>query len=392
MLLPKEKKDMENNHQDDDTLLARWLAGDLQPEDLEALRNLEGYPEYVELLQALEGMELPEYSPTLAWQKMQPLLEAEKAKKAAAEIAAAAAVPPAATEETDVSAETAAPAIADEPKPPLADVGPAAPVPAAPPKPAAKLVELAEPAAPKVPSLPEKARQPGTNWQRIAAIAAVVLVAAVGLWWMSGGPGEDQSIATKAGEQQEVKLPDGSVATLNALSSLDFSPKTWTDNRYLVLDGEAFFKAKKGKTFLVRTEQGSVEVVGTTFNVYARGEELEVKCIEGRVQVTNPEGTERVLLKKGEQVSVLRGYMQERHGLAFYPNWFKGETSFRGAPLDRVFGEIERQFGVMVLADSLGQRTFSGKFVHKDLKKALKMVCDPMKLQFEVKGDTVLVN
>lgn len=379
---------MENNHQDDDTLLARWLAGDLQPEDLEALRNLEGYPEYVEMLQALEGLELAEYSPTLAWQKMQPLLAAEKAKKAAAESAASAAA------ETEAPAEGAAPAATDEPKLPLADGAPAAVVPTVPPKPAAKLVELAshaEPAAPKVPSLPEKARQPATNWPRIAAIAAVVLFAAVGLWWMSGGPGEDQSIATKAGEQREVKLPDGSVATLNALSSLDFSPKTWTDNRYLVLEGEAFFKAKKGNTFLVRTEQGSVEVVGTTFNVYARGEELEVKCAEGRVQVTNPEGTERVLLKKGEQVSVLRGYMQERHGLAFYPNWFKGESTFRGAPLDRVFGEIERQFGVMVLADSLGQRTFSGKFVHKDLGKALKMVCGPMKLQYEVKGDTVLV-
>ena len=76
---------MENNLHDDelqpngdDTLLARWLAGDLSAEDLEALRNLEGYPDYVEMLQALEGLEMDEYSPTLAWQKLQPILEKEK--------------------------------------------------------------------------------------------------------------------------------------------------------------------------------------------------------------------------------------------------------------------------------------------------------------------------
>ncbi len=46
----------------------------------------------------------------------------------------------------------------------------------------------------------------------------------------------------------------------------------------------------------------------------------------------------------------------------------------------------------MVLTDSLGGRSFSGKFVNNDLKKALKMVCDPMKLKYEVRGDTVLVH
>ena len=84
--------------------------------------------------------------------------------------------------------------------------------------------------------------------------------------------------------------------------------------------------------------------------------------------------------------------MQDRQGLGFYPNWFKGESAFRSAPLSRVFEEMERQYGVMVLADSLGERTFSGKFVHKDLKKALKMVCDPMKLNCEIRGDTVIIH
>ncbi|MBI5915125.1 MAG: FecR domain-containing protein [Bacteroidetes bacterium] len=337
---------MENlpvNDDNDDTLLARWLAGELTPEALDALRNLEGYPEYVEMLDALEGLSLPDFSPTLAWQKLASQLAVRQSAVGSGQ------------EETVEATPEAAQTEAGKSTPIIAEI---------------------------------RNRKSEMRW---LAIAAAVLLGVVGIWWFTGGMGEDQSIATKAGEQREVKLPDGSEATLNALSSLDFSPKTWGDDRYVLLEGEAFFKAKKGKTFTVRTEQGTVQVVGTMFNVYARDEELEVKCTEGRVQVINPESTERVLLKKGEQVTVLNGRMQDRLGLNFYPAWFKGESAFRSAPLERVFGEMERQYGVLVLTDSLGERTFSGKFVHQDLKKALKMVCDPMRLKYEVRGDTVRV-
>lgn len=370
---------MENNHHDDDlqhtsdeTLLARWLAGELSPEDLEALRNLEGYPDYVEMLHALEGMEMPEYSPTLAWQKLAPELVVRESAVGSQE--------PQVAQSTDEPA----PPIAEQPQSVPSPIGTQGKLPFDAPKP---VENLAIPAQPKIVKL-------RPQWQRWAAIAAAVLIGVVGIWYFSSDRkflGEDQSIATKVGEQRQVKLPDGSTAMLNALSNLDFSPKTWNEDRYVVLEGEAFFKAKKGKTFSVRTEQGTVEVVGTVFNVYARGEELEVKCTEGKVQVINPESTERILLKKGEQVAVLRGRMQKRQGLEGYPNWFKGESSFRSAPLARVFGEMERQYGVKVLADSLGERTFSGKFVNNDLKKAVKMVCDPMKLNCEVRGDTVFV-
>ncbi len=369
---------MENNDHDDilnpsgsedDTLLARWLAGDLSPEDLEALRNLEGYPDYVEMLHTLEGMEMDEFSPTLAWQKLQPALEKEK------EVGS-----------STVGSLQSEPSIIEE-----VAVQPIATEHVV--QPEAKIVEIGAKQV-ATPTLQTASRQPSIFNRKWLAIAAAVLLGVVGIWWFAGRDQfsfTDTDYVTKAGEQKEVKLPDGSVATLNAMSKLGFSATEWTDSRTVALEGEAYFKVKKGKTFSIRTEQGKVEVVGTVFNVYARGEELEVKCAEGKVQVINPEETERVLLKKGEQVTVLRGQMQKRQGLAFYPKWFKGESAFRSAPLERVFGEIERQFGVKVLADSLGERSFSGKFVHSDLKKAVKMVCDPMKLNCEVRGDTVWV-
>jgi ferric-dicitrate binding protein FerR (iron transport regulator) len=347
---------MENSFQDE-TLLARWLEGKLTPEDLAALRELEGYPDFVQMMESLEGLSLPEFSTTISWQKMQEKLAKEKPRILEAE-APMVPAPTLAPPQTALSTET----------PSTVHHQPSA---------------VNRPPSTKIRRL---------NWQRVMSIAAVVAVVALGVWWFFGRKYPvDQQITTAVGEQQELKLPDGSVVNLNAKSEIGFSPAKWKENRYVVLEGEAMFRVKKGNRFLVHTDQGEVEVVGTIFNVYARGESLEVKCTEGKVQVINPEGTERVLLKKGEQVSILDGRMQDRQGLAFNPAWMRGESLFRSAPLNRVFEEMERQYGVLVLADSLEGRSFSGKFVHKDLNKALKMVCEPMRLEWAVSGDTVWV-
>lgn len=362
---------MDNLNQDE-TLLARWLAGELQEGDLEALRNLEGYPEYVEMLEALEGMSMPDFSPTLSWQAL-------KEKRAVVNPQSSV---PQALEENEQTEEN--------PEEVGINQGEAIETKISVPQ----IIEnqpIAEPA-----ELPITDRQSPVvrrliPWKMIAAIAAAIALLIVAIWWVSDGFGPPPMAETKAGEQKEVKLPDGSSVTLNALSSLSYSSEDWSNGRKVSLEGEAYFKAKKGKTFTVSTEQGSVEVVGTVFNVYARDNELEVKCSEGKVQVLNPDASERALLKAGEQISVINGRMQKRQGLEFQPKWFKGESTFRSEPLEKVLDEVERQFGVVVMADSIEGRSYTGKFVHKDLNQALKMVCVPMKLKYSVSNDTVFI-
>lgn len=401
----------------DETLLARWLAGELQEGDLEALRNMEGYTDYVEMLEALEGMTLPDFSPTLSWQALKGELGVHSPQSSVSS-------PQSSVHSWEQSEH---PELASGPQ---SSVGsweqsehselasePQSTVPQAleenePEEENTEEVEIKEPEekefAISAPQLTENqpdaatAQSPITDhqspvirrlipWKMVAGIAAAIALLIVAIWWVSDGFGPPPMAETKAGEQKEVKLPDGSSVTLNALSSLSYSSENWSNGRKVSLEGEAYFKAKKGKTFTVSTEQGSVEVVGTVFNVYARDNELEVKCSEGKVQVINPDASERALLKAGEQISVINGRMQKRHGLEYQPKWFKGESTFRSAPLDRVLDEMERQFGVVVLADSIEGRTYSGKFVHKDLGQALKMVCVPMKLKYSVSNDTVFI-
>ncbi len=46
---------------------------------------------------------------------------------------------------------------------------------------------------------------------------------------------------------------------------------------------EGFFKVQKGNKFIVHTPAGDVEVMGTSFNVFAREEASKVSCVTGKL-------------------------------------------------------------------------------------------------------------
>ncbi len=382
---------MENtNH--DETLLAHWLADELTTAELEALQQREDFADLQAIVEGMKGLGMPAFSEQASWEKLQLRLKAEPSKpteyptgtrpvsegenlirEAVANAAAILSAMPEAV-------------ISERDKTPLPFVSPAVPVSPAettttPPK-----RHTPPPPAPETP-IRSINRRP---WLYAAAAAIAVLVIAL-LWLRESDPasGYDTAIVTTAGEQTQTTLPDGSIAELNALSTLAFTHNDWVEEREVYLKGEAFFRAKKGNTFTVLTEQGHVRVIGTQFNVYARDHIMEVKCTEGTVQVFNPKGSEKVLIKKGEQVDVVNGRMQRRAGIDFTPKWFKGESVFRSAPRSRVLGELERQYGITIFANVDLDSPFSGKFVNNDLKKALQMISVPMGLEYEMRNDTV---
>ena len=72
---------------------------------------------------------------------------------------------------------------------------------------------------------------------------------------------------TNFGETKTITLLDDSQVILNSKSTIVFNENDWKKGRQLTLDGEAYFKVEKGNTFTVNTNNGSVTVLGTQFNV-----------------------------------------------------------------------------------------------------------------------------
>ncbi|HEX6429439.1 MAG TPA: FecR domain-containing protein [Niastella sp.] len=96
-------------------------------------------------------------------------------------------------------------------------------------------------------------------------------------------------------------LPDGSIVTLNKHSQVSFPEQFASNKRVLQLNGEAFFKVKpdKQKPFEVHTNNVTITVVGTSFNVRSRGDTTEIIVETGVVEVSTE--TQTVVLKAGQK-------------------------------------------------------------------------------------------
>ena len=218
-------------------------------------------------------------------------------------------------------------------------------------------------------------------WSAAASIVLIALLTTV--YFYHSTP--SQIVANK-GQHREYTLPDGSNVILNADSKISFSESGFAKQRTLNLAGEAFFSVQKGKPFVVKTKTGSVEVLGTTLDVYSRDNELSVSCLTGKVQVTA--NGQSLIIEPGEKADLVSGTLQKTTNIQTeqMAGWRSGEFHFENIPLISIFEEIERQFNVNITTKGIRNRFFTGSFSNKNLNEALETVCLPMHLDYEIKN------
>ena len=201
---------------------------------------------------------------------------------------------------------------------------------------------------------------------------------------------------TKAAEMVSYALPDQSQILLNAGSSLNYHRFQFKKNRTVHLEGEAFFQVTPGNSFLVETALGEVTVLGTSFNVFSRDDQFDVRCSTGRVRVVLAK-KDTFYLNPGKAVhfdGTTRESMSYEFKVPDQPLWTKGIFEYTDASLSVVLAELERQFNIrMVLPENITVDTmhYTGLFVNDTLEKALNDVCWPMHLRYEIAGNRVIL-
>ena len=184
-----------------------------------------------------------------------------------------------------------------------------------------------------------------------------------------------------------VELPDGSDVELNASTRISYHPYWWFISREVKLDGEAFFQVEKGKKFRVVSSNATTEVLGTAFNVFARGEDYIVTCHTGSVKVIDRASKKSVILSP-EEKSVLNptgGFTVSRvPEPRTEPGWTKNLIMFGSTPLQLVFEEVERQFGIVIETTGEVQEVYSGNFsLDQPVENILSLLCVPFDLEYE---------
>ena len=212
-----------------------------------------------------------------------------------------------------------------------------------------------------------------------------------------------RSVQVPAGEHLRVLLADGSAVTLNACSELRY-PERFARRRREVrlVRGEAFFEVAHDATapFTVETDDVSVEVLGTKFNVNAYDKEVTTVYLkEGKVRLTErvTGRQNRYLMAPDEMLAVDRNARTCRAvrpaGKSAPEAWLHNNYAFTNAPLEDVVEFLERHYAVEIeVTDTrILQYSYTMEFYNETIDEVLSVMSQITPIRYSRVNDRITV-
>jgi ferric-dicitrate binding protein FerR (iron transport regulator) len=224
---------------------------------------------------------------------------------------------------------------------------------------------------------------------KIAIAALIIIIAGAGYWCMENGlllvPANKEIVTT--GKRKTVKLPDGTLITLEPNSKLAYPNRFTGSTREVRLTGEAYFEVKPNheKPFIVHTPYVIATVLGTSFNVEAYSNGIaRVVVTTGRVKVQTVNASnelQAVIINANQSVvyNITINEIEKRNApeeAVYYKQRRRGRFSYAGVPIAKVVQEMERYYHTSVtLEGNTSGCVFYGYFqVNDNVDKALSLV------------------
>ncbi len=261
-------------------------------------------------------------------------------------------------------------------------------------------------------------------WRRWSSMAAtIILVAGVGLWLLTKNDtasnennqeqlalgqktnrqhadvefkGEECIVSVPLGAAYTKQLSDGTHIIINAGTKLTYPKSFDATQREVALEGEAYFDvAHNDKVpFIVSTPSGTIEVLGTQFNVVADAEETTVTLEEGSVRLHF--GDREFLMRPGEHACMRANGEFDVHHVDTdnYTSWSTGVYDFTDASLEEIVRQLSLWYDVKInIADEeMAETHYTGVIVRdQPLQEALSMMAAISELTFEETGNAIEV-
>lgn len=219
---------------------------------------------------------------------------------------------------------------------------------------------------------------------RWSVAASVVIL--IGAFFLFAGT---KTIRAPYGQQQLATLPDGSKVRLNSGSVLSYNKMDWLWSREVTLkEGEAFFEVEKGNKFQVATPEGTVTVLGTSFNIDLQRDKFRVICYTGKVSVQSGDFSQE--LRPGNGIVLSEGQLidTESVGASATPSWMRGIIRLRRVTFKEVLASLERTFNLEVVnqVPSLDTLKFTGSYPNNP-ETALKLVLEPLNISYSFEAN-----
>ena len=195
------------------------------------------------------------------------------------------------------------------------------------------------------------------------------------------------TMSTPKGGQYRLALPDGSIAWLNAASSITFPAAFIGKERRVTVSGEVFFEVagNKEKPFVVKTSSQEIVVLGTQFNVDSYQDEPQSKTslLEGSIKINNQ------LLRPGQ---AFIGGKIEQTDVEQDIAWKKGIFNFSGMDLPAVMRQLSRWYDIEIKYEGTPPaKEFRGKMSRNLQLSQVLNLFKGLNLQFTLEGKVLTV-
>lgn len=231
---------------------------------------------------------------------------------------------------------------------------------------------------------------PGRALLAAAALAGLLLAGALVITEPAPDADPDAPYSVVAEQPRTIHLADGSAVHLAVGSTLEIDPAR---PRMVRLEGRAYFGIahQPEDPFIVQSSAGQTRVLGTRFDLTARGDELTVLVVEGRVEVASEAGEAEV--GAGEESRIVAGGMPVvgRADFSRVRSWLGNIFIFQNTPLSTVASELEAHFDRRIVLEgpALSDRTVTAVFADRSLEEILPALCRAVDARCVSGPDTV---
>ncbi|MCE6990828.1 FecR family protein [Dyadobacter sp. CY323] len=235
---------------------------------------------------------------------------------------------------------------------------------------------------------------------RFWLIAASVALLVSSGWWFRDAL-QYKSYQTAYGQTTNIYLEDGSKVALNSNSKLKIPRIGFSGNvREVLLEGEAEFSVSHtidDKRFVVKTSDAfQVEVLGTTFSVFARPRGTKVALTSGSVRIGYSKDNLRkeVMMEPGDLAFLDQAgdvQLEKKQDVKTFATWKEQRYMFNATSVREILAMIEENFGQKVtLSDSnIASRTITGNFKTKNANELIRTISEVLDMKVGQNGNTI---
>lgn len=236
---------------------------------------------------------------------------------------------------------------------------------------------------------------------RYAAVAAVLVGMVLGaVYFMVDFKGDTPSLVTQRNRGTSTlvaTLEDGSLVLLAGETSLLYPEHFIKDKRQVDLRGNAFFDIarKKGQPFLIETEQVSIEVLGTAFNVQSNeAAPFSLSVQRGLVRVSLKKNKKECYVKAGETVTIRSQQFIVASTDKDHLNSYFKHIRFKDETLANILKVMNLNAGasqIYLASPSLGERKLTVEFSDEPSELVARLIAGALGVECIRQGKALLL-